>query len=84
MTPFLRDQEPALKVRTQPVTIPMGPTMPEVPMPEEIGGPFCLSLKTTVAMGPLTIEATTAGNHSTGFLSKLGTCNIEFTQTLRR
>jgi aspartate aminotransferase len=46
---------------TQPVQTPMGPTRPQVPMPEDTGSPFISSLKRQVDMGPVMAEVTMAG-----------------------
>ena len=45
-------------------TAPMGPTNPQVPIPAET--PVHSSLKTTVAIGPVTAEARVAGIHIWG------------------
>ena len=46
---------------TQPVYTPMGPTRPQVPMPEETAVPFICRWKTQVAMGPVMAEARVGG-----------------------
>ena len=45
----------------QPRMIPMGPSIPQVPIPELIAAPYILILKTQVARGPVTAAATVGG-----------------------
>ncbi len=61
----------------QPVNTPIDPTKPEVPIPEEIGGPFISNLKTTVAKGPVIAEAKMGGIQILGFLIIFGICSID-------
>ena len=62
---------------SQPVTTPMGPTIPEVPMPEEMGAPFMRRLNRQVAMGPVIAAVNVGGTQRMGFFSRLGTSSIE-------
>ena len=61
----------------QPDQTPIGPTRPQVPMPEETGAPFISSLKTQVAMGPVMAEVTMAGSQMRGFLTMLPIWSME-------
>ena len=46
-------------------------------VPLAMAAPFCCSPNTTVATGPVTALATSAGTHVMGFLKMLGTCSMD-------
>ena len=61
---------------TQPVYTPIWPTRPQVPMPEEMAGPFISRRNRQVASGPVMTEASVGGIHTRGFLRMLGICSM--------
>lgn len=69
---------------TQPTMTPMGPTRPQVPMPEAIAKPFCSRWNTQVARGPPTREAATARKPEHGLAHKVRNLKHGGTETLRR
>ena len=56
----------------QPLTTPICPTNPQVPIPELTAGPFISSLKRQVESGPVITEARIGGSHTLGFLMMFG------------
>ena len=60
-----------------PVHTPIGPTRPQVPMPEDTAAPFISSLNRQVATGPVTALAAMAGIHIFGLRTMLPICSIE-------
>ena len=56
----------------QPSTMPIGPSSPQVPMPEKIAVPCISSLKKQVARGPVMAEAMMGGNQTSGLRTMLG------------
>ena len=62
---------------TQPVHTPICPTRPQVPIPEDTGGPFISIRKMHVETGPVTAEVRMAGSQILGFFTILPICNME-------
>ena len=60
-------------VITSAITTPIGPTRPEVPIPDEIAGPLFLIWNTQVAIGPVIADVITGGSQRTGFFIRFGT-----------
>ena len=56
---------------------PIGPTKPDVPIPEDIGEPFISILNTLVARAPVIALVNIGGIHVLGFLAMFGICNME-------
>lgn len=56
----------------QPSTMPIGPSSPQVPMPELMAAPYILILKTQVASGPVIAEASVGGSYIAGWRIILG------------
>ena len=61
----------------QPVQTPIGPTSPQVPMPEETAGPSIRSRKRHVATGPAAAAASVGGIQIRGLRTMLPICSIE-------
>lgn len=55
-----------------PVTTPICPTRPQVPIPELTAAPFISILNRQVAIGPVIIEVKQGASQTLGFLIMLG------------
>ena len=68
---------PAATSADQPVQTPMGPTSPQVPMPDDTAGPFIWSRNTQVARGPVTAETTMGAIQMRGLRTMLPIWSME-------
>ena len=70
---------PAATSFTQPAYTPMGPTKPQVPIPEATAeaGSFISRWNTQVASGPVTTEVAMAGSQIRGFFTMLPIWSME-------
>ena len=62
---------------SQPVTTPICPTKPQVPIPDDTGSPFICSRKTQVAIGPVIALVSSDGSQILGLRTILGICSME-------
>ena len=77
--PVMAAFAPVATSLTQPAYTPMGPTMPQVPIPEATppAGSFIWNWNTQVAIGPVMAEANVGGIQILGFFTILPIWSME-------